>query len=61
MALTAQSPNPGDSNHVLLWKYAVNLHLLAIDAGVFDQSTPKLGSTDNALLSLALQSLLSVS
>jgi hypothetical protein len=61
MALTPQSPNPGDSNSVLEWKYAINCHLIAADAGVTSLPPPKLGSSENALLKSALDSILSFS
>ena len=46
MALTAKSPAAGDSNSILIWKYAVNLYLVAVtvDASL---SPPRLGAPDN--------------
>lgn len=60
MVATPKSPNPGDSNSVLMWKYAMNLAVIATAYGA-DLSTPKLGSSDNALLKSALDSILSFS
>lgn len=46
MALTAKSPAWGDSNSVLIWKFAVNWYLVAVTVDP-TLSPPRLGSPDN--------------
>jgi hypothetical protein len=46
MALSAKSPNWGDSDSILIWKFAVNWYLVAVHVDP-SLSPPRLGSPDN--------------
>lgn len=60
MALDTKSPAWGDSNSVLIWKYSVNLYLIArfVDPTL---PQPRLGAPENENLMRACQYLLAIS
>ncbi len=52
MSLTLKSPCWGDSNSVLIWKYAVNLYLVAVAVNPALEA-PRMGAPDNENLTKA--------